>query len=84
MPFDISNFQRIGGDGKFNVYYYSDSGSASDIKAASYFNQLLTKSGALNVGDLIMVTCANGLLFLRVTAVSPNVTTSSALATTAA
>lgn len=84
MPFDITKFNKIGGDGNYNLYLYSDAGSISDIKAASYFDTLLTKSGAINIGDIIVCANANGIAFLKVTAISPNITTSTALATTAA
>ncbi len=77
MAFDINTFARVtsSANTKAPVHwsYLSASDNAATIKGSAYFN---TKANDLKIGDAIYIYASDPKAqILKVTAVSPNVTT---------
>lgn len=60
--------------------YYAGTDNIATVEAADYFNlqanQIIGRNTTWFVGDLIFCVCADGVVQLSITAVSPNVATS--------
>jgi len=76
MAFVLTGYDKLSAAGNENVRhihaYTSADDSLATIKASAYFNSI---DHYLNIGDDILIDGSDGFDRLRVTAVSPNVTT---------